>query len=162
MNRKKIEKLEQNNQKLCEYSKRLNEIRSKLCDNNNQKFANLLGVSTGYASNLCNKKEAITDRTLQKILKIFPEVSSTWLYLGEGEMLKTDSSRQRSSVAGDNRGIIVQHGDNSTYNNNSELASVVLAQQETINKQQATITALTETNRQQTEQIGKLIEMLSK
>ena len=75
-------------------------------------------------------------------------------------MLRTDNSTQSGSV-GENSGIIVQHGDHSTYHNNSELLSVVQAQQETINRQSHTIATLTETNRQQSEQIGKLIEKLT-
>ena len=141
---------------------RICEIRDVLCNGDNSFFAEKIDRKRQYASGLCTGKNSAGKKILDHILDVFPEVSKVWLLTGEGEMLKTDSSRQRSSVAGDNRGIIVQHGDNSTYNNNSELASVVLAQQETINKQQVTITALTETNRQQTEQIGKLIEMLSK
>ena len=75
-------------------------------------------------------------------------------------MLKSDNSTQKGNV-GDNSGIIVQHGDHSTYNNNPNLEYVVRAQQETINRQQDTISSLTETNRQQSAQIGKLIELLS-
>lgn len=160
MKREKAEKLLQNNPKLGLYSKKLGEIRSLFCNGDNSVFAEKLGVSTAYTSSLCNAKEPITQRTLEKILKIFPDVSPAWLYLDEGEMLRTDNSNQGGTV-GENSGIIVQHGDNSTYNNNSDLLSVVHAQQETISRQSDTIATLTETNRQQSEQIGKLIEMLS-
>lgn len=76
-------------------------------------------------------------------------------------MLRTDSSTQSGSV-GENSGIIVQHGDNSTYNNHSDLISVVRAQQDTINNQADTIRSQQGTIDRQSEQIGKLLEMLSK
>ena len=126
-------------------------------------FARELGVKADELYNLNNKKKKNFSKDLRsRIVKKYEIFDPDWINFGDGEMLKKDNSSQRSSVAGDNTGIIVQHGDNSTYNNNSDLASIVLAQQETISRQHATIDTLTETNRKQTEQIGKLIEMLSK
>jgi hypothetical protein len=87
MKKDKAERLHQNNPKLSEYSQKLSEIRSLFCNGDNKAFAQKLGVSTAYSSALCNAKEPITQRTLEKILKIFPEVSKTWLYFDEGEML---------------------------------------------------------------------------
>ena len=131
MKREKAEKLQQNNPKLRLYSKKLGEIRSFFCNGDNSVFAEKLGVSTAYTSSLCNAKEPITQRTLDKILRIFPEVSPAWLYFDEGEMLRTDNSSQSGSV-GENSGIIVQHGDHSTYNNHTNLMQLVFDQQRTI------------------------------
>lgn len=107
-----------------------------------------------------NIKENISEPVARKIAEKYPQFRYEWLLTGEGPMLRTDNSNQGGTV-GENSGIIVQHGDHSTYNNNSDLLSVVHAQQETISRQSDTIATLTETNRQQSEQIGKLIEMLS-
>lgn len=146
--------------KTQEISGRIDQIRQYFCNGVNVDFAAKIGKDPTYTSQLCTGTKSIGNKIIEKILETFPEVSKAWLYLGEGEMLRSDNSSQQSSV-GDNSGIIVQHGDHSTYNNNTDLVSVVRAQQDTINRQNNTISTLTETNRQQSEQIGRLIEMLS-
>ena len=77
---------------------KIQEIREKLCKNDNSIFAAKIGVSKQYASGLCTASERITDKTLEKILKFFPEVSRAWLFSDEGEMLLCDcpSSAHRS------------------------------------------------------------------
>ena len=121
---------------------------------NQANFCKEIGVSQSFVFDIKTEKNA------DKIIDRFPSISKLWLLTGEGSMLKSDNSTQKGNV-GDNSGIIVQHGDHSTYNNNPNLEYVVRAQQETINRQQDTISSLTETNRQQSAQIGKLIELLS-
>ncbi len=72
---------------LSERSNRISEIRTFYFNRNFKNFALKLGVSEKYASNLCNNKQVITEKTLEKILKLFPEISRAWLYFGIGEML---------------------------------------------------------------------------
>jgi len=92
MKKDKAERMLQNNPKLSEYSKKLGIIRAELCGGDNKVFAEKLGVSTAYSSALCNAKEPITQRTLEKILTTFPEVNRSWLYFGEGEMLVAEAA----------------------------------------------------------------------
>lgn len=128
---------------------------------NQANFCKEIGVSQSFVFDIkTGKTTRITEKNADKIIDRFPSISKLWLLTGEGSMLKSDNSTQKGNV-GDNSGIIVQHGDHSTYNNNPNLEYVVRAQQETINRQQDTISSLTETNRQQSAQIGKLIELLS-
>ena len=144
-----------NQRKFSAISARICKIRDKFCYGDNTEFAAKLGVSTSQTSNLCGGKFSVGKSSIEKILNAFPEVSKDWRVNGEGAMLRTDSSTQKSRVNGDNSGIIVQHGDNSTYNNHSELLSVVHSQQETIKSQQEML------NRQ-SEQISTLLMMLEK
>ena len=72
MKKDKAERMLQNNPKLSEYSKKLGIVRAELCGGDNKVFAEKLGVSTAYSSALCNAKEPITQRTLEKILTTFP------------------------------------------------------------------------------------------
>ena len=48
------------------------------------KFAKNVGLSRGYVNNI---KDNITIRTVDKILKAYPELNKSWLLTGEGEML---------------------------------------------------------------------------
>lgn len=66
---------------------RISEIRDHFCDKNNKKFAEMLGISTSRASNLCNSEPSIGTNIKERILKAFPEVSRAWLYFGDGDML---------------------------------------------------------------------------
>ena len=89
---------------LSERSNRIAKIRAFYFKNQFEEFARKLHVSSKYASGLCNKKEVITDKTLEKILSAFPDVSRAWLYFGEGEMLNAGQVNQQSyvTVEGDN------------------------------------------------------------
>jgi transcriptional regulator with XRE-family HTH domain len=48
------------------------------------KFAKSVGLSRGYVNNI---KDNITMKTVDKILKAYPELNKSWLLTGEGEML---------------------------------------------------------------------------
>lgn len=82
---------------------RIEKIRQFYCNGNNADFAIKLGFSKQYASGLCTAGERITERTLEKILKIFPDVSRQWLYFGDGDMLICKNNQQSGmTVGGDN------------------------------------------------------------
>lgn len=49
------------------------------------KFGKIVGVSRGWANNV---GDSIRKTTLDKIKEVFPELNTTWLITGEGEMLK--------------------------------------------------------------------------
>ena len=101
-----------------ERSKRIAKIRAFYYKGRYEDFAKKLQVSVTYASGICNSKEVITEKTLEKILDAFPDVSRQWLYLGEGEMLRASSvlasehreklSESTMNTAGDVSGINVQ------------------------------------------------------
>ena len=82
---------------------KIQEIREKLCKNDNSIFAAKIGVSKQYASGLCTASERITDKTLEKILKFFPEVSRAWLFSDEGEMLRSSSNSSGEPTANPER-----------------------------------------------------------
>lgn len=71
---------------------RIKTIRDKFCDGDNTKFAEMLGTSVQYASNICNEGKKVGSKVLDKILNIFPEVNAIWLKMGEGGMLKNEST----------------------------------------------------------------------
>lgn len=84
--------MEANNDKnKTKISQRIAEIKTKLCDGNNKKFAEMLGITEQYASNISNGTKYTGQKILDKILATFPQVSRTWLIQGEGQMLSTST-----------------------------------------------------------------------
>lgn len=146
MKKEKAEKMLLDNPKLAEYSARISTIRDTLCGGDNKLFAKKLGVSTAYSSALCNEKQPITQKTLEKILSIFPEVSTHWLYHGEGSMTASGQTvNQQNNVHGDNN---INSGDiiNTLVATNAKLTDTLQRQTDSI--------------QQQTDYIGRLIAML--
>jgi plasmid maintenance system antidote protein VapI len=90
--------------KLSEIGSRINQIRLNLCGGKNDEFAAKIGKSWQYASAICNGRKQVGKGMLEEILKAFPQVSRTWLYFGEGEMLNAGQVNQQSyvTVEGDN------------------------------------------------------------
>ncbi len=124
--------MDSSGKKTQEISSRIDQIRQYFCNGVNVDFAAKIGKDPTYTSQLCTGTKSIGNKIIEKILETFPEVSKTWLYLGEGEMLRTDNSTQHNTVS-DNKGIIVQHGGGGDiYNNHADLMQVVLSQQKTI------------------------------
>lgn len=68
-------------------TRRVAQIRTELCDDNNTEFARRLGKSRQHVSALCNGKSKVGKQTLELLLSAFPSVSREWLYFGEGSML---------------------------------------------------------------------------
>jgi len=54
------------------------------------KFAKSVGLSRGYVNNI---RDNITMKTVDKILKAYPELNKSWLLTGEGEMLNENQSK---------------------------------------------------------------------
>lgn len=75
-------------------------IREILCDNNNREFAEKLGTSDQYASNICKSGKNVGEKTKTKILETFPEINKIWLLTGEGEMLKGESQGSGDVTSG--------------------------------------------------------------
>lgn len=73
-------------------TQRIVEIKTKLCNNNNKNFAQKLNCTEQYASNICNGQKSTGKKLLEKILAAFPDVSRSWLYFGEGNMMKSDGN----------------------------------------------------------------------
>lgn len=76
---------------------RINLIRKIFCNSSNAEFAEKLGVSTTYASNICNPGKKVGEKQLNKILEIFPTINPIWLKLGIGEMLNSESEPKSES-----------------------------------------------------------------
>jgi transcriptional regulator with XRE-family HTH domain len=57
------------------------------------KFEKAIGVSNGFVNNI---SKGIGADKLQRILNAYPELNSTWLLTGNGEMLKQDNSSKSS------------------------------------------------------------------
>lgn len=85
---------------------RVNQIRLILCDGKNNEFAAKIGKKKQYASAICNGQKQAGKGTLEAILTAFPEVSRSWLYFGEGEMLLADSPSCQSLQAHTNNADI--------------------------------------------------------
>lgn len=82
-------------------SKRISKIRLDLCRDDNVNFAKMVEIHPSFASAICTGLKNAGAPTLNKILAAFPEVSRSWLYFGEGEMLTSaepSSYLRRTSV----------------------------------------------------------------
>lgn len=71
---------------------RISKIRGHFCYGNNLEFSEKLGLTRTYASSICSGGKIPGKETLEKILESFPEVNKSWLYFGEGQMLRSPSS----------------------------------------------------------------------
>lgn len=74
---------------------RIKKIREEFCDNSNKEFAEKLGVSTQYASNITKPGKKVGDKMMNVILEAFPGINPIWLKMGEGEMLKNGRSSEK-------------------------------------------------------------------
>ena len=70
---------------------RIRTIREKLSDGSNKKFADTLGKSPQYTSNICRSGKSVGSDVLDEILSKYKEISEEWLKLGIGAMLKADN-----------------------------------------------------------------------
>lgn len=96
---------------------RVAKIRTDLCGENNNLFAEKLKVAKQTASGLCSGEKSVGKKTIDKILAAFPEVSRAWLVLGEGPMLVADNGAQ--VIRGDN------NHHNTTNSVNDRLLSII-------------------------------------
>lgn len=150
-------------QKTRERAVRIVEIRRKLCNSNNGEFASKMDFSTTYSSRLCRGKEVITEKTLEKILTVFPTVSRAWLYFGEGDMLVENTGSAGVAV---NNGTISNSGTiagtmNASSPDLDALIHTVAQLSDTLRTQSDTLRSQSDTLNQQTTQISRLIGLLS-
>lgn len=83
--------MEKNQDKNKEIGRRIAQIRQEFCDGNNITFAAKIGKDPTYTSQLCGGTKSQGKKILELILSVFPEVSRSWLFFGEGEMLRSSS-----------------------------------------------------------------------
>jgi len=72
---------------------RIKIIRDTFCNGDNSEFAQMLGTSKQYASNISNEGKSVGKKVLDKLLTLFPEISAAWLLTGEGSMLKKQEAK---------------------------------------------------------------------
>ena len=84
--------MENNQDKNKEIGRRIAQIRQEFCDGNNITFAAKIGKDPTYTSQLCGGSKSQGKKILELILSVFPEVSRSWLFFGEGEMLRSSST----------------------------------------------------------------------
>lgn len=114
-------------------------------------FEKAVGVSNGYI----NSTKRYSAENCAKILTEFPEISSRWLLLGEGYMLR-NPSQTTNNVAGRNVCGVNVNGrdiDIKCPSEHETLLSIVNANNETISRLQAQL------DKAQS-QIGELLAML--
>lgn len=91
--------MDSNGKKTQEISSRIDQIRQYFCNGVNVDFAAKIGKDPTYTSQLCTGTKSIGNKIIEKILETFPEVSKTWLYLGEGDMLVSGSAHEQTTPA---------------------------------------------------------------
>lgn len=100
---------------------RVRKIRTILCDNNNNLFAEKLGKKKQHASAICNGAASVGKKMQEEILEAFPEVNRAWLMLGEGSMLTTPNNDASLSNKKSSGNTINNTGANSTNSINEVL-----------------------------------------
>jgi len=75
------------------------------------KFAKNVGLSRGYVNNI---KDNMTMKTVDKILKAYPELNKGWLLTGEGEMLNEKSQSKSDRKDGKNQ-ILLDEFEHNFY-----------------------------------------------
>lgn len=88
--------------KVPNLSSRIAQIRVTFCENNNQLFAEKIGKSVQYASSICSGSKPVGRKVLDEILTSFPQVSKSWLYVGEGDMLTKETTEAVEKVREEN------------------------------------------------------------
>lgn len=132
--------------KFSERGKRISKIREVFCGGDNTKFAEILGTSTTFTSGICNGQKNAGEKLLDSIIEAFPQVNEVWLYFGKGAMT-LDGSVPNPAVE--------QPVEDTAP------SSARQVEKEDIRRLIQTVATLTEANNKQTEQIGKLIELLA-
>lgn len=89
--------MDSNGKKTQEISSRIDQIRQYFCNGVNVDFAAKIGKDPTYTSQLCTGTKSIGNKIIEKILETFPEVSKTWLYLGEGDMLTSCGTSEQTA-----------------------------------------------------------------
>ena len=127
--------------KRLEISQRISRIKTYYCNNNNKEFAEKIGVTQQYSSNICNGSKSIGKNVLKKILDSFPEVSKLWLFSGKGPMLAgndTASDGSALSATGDSSATDIQD----LIHTVGQLSDTLHLQSDTINRQSLQISRL--------------------
>lgn len=102
-------------------------------------FYEKIGVAP---SNFSGKamESALKSDNLVKVLKVYPELSADWLLLEKGEMLRKNNAKNVNITSGPQS----LAGDGTlTVEAPSQLLSIIVSQQETINRLSQTIDRLT-------------------
>lgn len=109
-------------------------------------FANACGIDFSNMSNYMNEKRR-PKIDIIRIIKTLPQINARWVLFGEGNMMDSVTSIQQ--VGGDINAPAIVGNENSLTYNETDLLREQLRQKDGIIKQQS-------------EQITKLIELLSK
>lgn len=72
---------------------RISEIRKEFCNGKNKEFAAKLGITEQNSSSYCKGRIKVGNRTINRILRTFPQVNRRWLMFGEGEMVSNGSRK---------------------------------------------------------------------
>lgn len=107
------------------------------------KFEAKTGLSNGAVSNF---GEGLNNKTLDKILAVYPQLNKIWLLHGEGEMLLTPKKKELAYSAFTLKtGMSGLNEDDHPYDNTlPRLLSMLEKAHDTILSQQKTILVLTE------------------
>lgn len=81
-------------------NERISLIRDKFCEGDNGMFANIIGKSEQYASNICNSGKKVGVNIQNLILEKFPDVREEWLKLGKEPMLKSELASKNYDYKG--------------------------------------------------------------
>lgn len=79
-------------------NEKIAQIREKICGGDNKLFAQKLGVSEQYASNICKIGKNVGDKQKQHILDVFPDINRAWFLADDGEMLKSSTPQARKKI----------------------------------------------------------------
>ncbi len=113
-----------------------------------KQFADEVGILPGTVSNIVSGRNKPSLDVMQKILKQYPQISSDWLILGEGQMYRQKSDSQPTLFDG------IQPSEIDATSK-IELKESISPSTNTLNNPQITVQTINETNGQNRNQISK-------
>lgn len=127
-------------------------------------FERSVGMSNASFAKALKNDAALGSDKLENILRVYPELSPTWLLIGEGEMLRnvtqTSSGNNSPNISGNGNNINNSSTIDKAINEISEHRKLIGKSQDHVSKSQEQISKSQEQLSKSQEQIDRLLTLL--
>ena len=129
------------------------------------KFSALVGTSNSYFNKILRDNNSIGSDKIEKILRVFPEISAKWLILGEGGMLKNapapEPAPQESHTGADELVTLLRDKIALLEKNNASLEYTISIQEKITTSQEREIQRQQEKITSKDQEIQRLKEKIT-